>query len=247
MLARNALVFGSIATALVAMACGSPPDIGKDGKNIGGSPNDPGWSPPGANNGPSPDNGNPQPGDDQGEQQPDAGNPSCTPPPTPALMEGWTTMSMHHFSFAERSDWITLSSFDDGSMPSEPKTFADVLVGKKLAVGNGWGVRVTEAIGAVADPVAEAKADFDAMIAKSPPASSNHQCISTISNAVIRCDPGALVTFDCTDPNGGASAHGTFMVVVHGGETFTVACNVEHQTDGVTVCDTVNGSFTVTM
>src|SRR5579859_4658313 len=97
----------------VAIGCSAPPgEVGKSTKGVGGSPNDPGWQPPGASSSAGADDTQPPPGDDQGEQ-PNPG-PTCTPPPAPMTPEGFTHFDLKLVAFDLPASW-TVGGFTEGT------------------------------------------------------------------------------------------------------------------------------------
>ena len=90
MLHRSALCFGFVSFVL-AIGCSAPPgDVAKNGKQVTGSPNDPGFQPPGANPGSGPDDTTEPPGDDTQEQP---GPNGCIPRNVP-IPNGWAVHAL---------------------------------------------------------------------------------------------------------------------------------------------------------
>lgn len=115
--------------AMTVAACGSPAvETGRDKKSVqgdsdAGSPNDPGWVPPGAQP-TSPDDTTAQPGtgsEGEGEGEGTPGQPAqCdTPVADPTIPNGWKVSAFSTFSVASPGDWPVIESIDHaGSDPT---------------------------------------------------------------------------------------------------------------------------------
>ena len=230
MFVRHGLFVGSIAIASLALAaCGAPPDgVGKDGKGIGGSPNDPGWTPPGANNGPSSDNGNPQPGDDQGEQP--TGNPpgNCSPMGPATIPDGWSLQDFTTLSVAVPSTAEILPPCDH-----DPMTCPSGVLFQALMEGKG-SFEARETI--------ETSLDADVATYVSDISEGDPPSKLDVTNEVFGCDRAKLV--HAVGAQGEADLF--LLAVLHAGHVFEARCFVRTLPDGkhdTSMCTTYLSTF----
>ena len=236
MIARNVFVLGSIAIASFMLGCGAPPDgVGKDGKGVGGSPNDPGWVPPGANNGPSSDDGNPQPGDDQGEQ-PGGGNPNgckATPATTP---DGFTSYDMGLFTVAAPSSWNAAKHFPD---PTNARTTISFSVS-----GPAAGSYYADAGVNPSTTSLDMQKKFwnDELMGKG--GHGVQGCTFEITDTTYQCDPAAHLHVLCVTPNNTKVSESEAIAVLHGGVVYGTSCEAVGSSDFST-CTTMNATLRV--
>jgi len=232
MLARNVAVLGLSALFAFAVGCGAPPDgTTKDGQRVGGSPNDPGWVPPGANPGSGPDDTTGQPGDDQGEQPTGNPNPNCPPMAAATVPDGWTMRTTRTMTMATPSDWMTPTLTDP--------TADGGLFWEEFSLHPGETVHYSVGM-----------ADFVSRTSLDEEFAAEHAVLigkSGTVRAVTRTD----TTFGC-DPAMRVVGVGTqtamvtvFFSVLHDGHVFTASCESD-QTRDTTLCDQILATFRLT-
>lgn len=200
MILRAAFGLAVASTLFLAIGCGAPPsDLGKDGKRVGGSPNDPGWVPPGANPGPGQDDVPPQPDDQQ--EQPTGNPPTCTPRTMP-IPFGWTVHASTHLSIATPSAWIDLGSKEDHLL------FAV----SPLRGSTGVDANMT-AFATLEDDVASWEMSLTSK--------QDRTCNFVVSDTSLRCDAAKRLHAMCV---GNAPLDVTVLVVEHDGVIFDAGC-----------------------
>jgi hypothetical protein len=173
---------------------------------------------------------------DQRSESPTA----CNPTPPTRMVDGKTYV-MHHFSFDAPAVWRADGSWwDDGASldPLDPQRRADIVIG----LGDETRVDVSR-VEVSEDPTTRTPEqtldDWKAGYA----ADHDPDCNATFDVLTFRCDAAVMRTVRCADALGLLSSHHTRLAVFHGGETFTVVCDVVGQADAESICDAVNASF----
>ena len=164
----------------------------------------------------------------------------CNPTAATRMVDGKTYV-FHHFSFDAPATWRADGSWwDDGASldPSMPQRRADVVVGlgeeERVDASR---VEVSE------DPTTLSPSQtLDAWKAGF---AADHLpgCNATFDTITFRCDAAVMRTVRCADGLGLLSSHHTRLAVFHGGETFTVSCDIAGQSDAESICNQVNASF----